>query len=425
MDKRSRLFLLAVFLLVACPPILRGQETPVPPEVRAVVEKMATTIKGVNHYRDEGKQVFEQVLGEQTSKDSIRWEAAYADGNLFRLTTHVLWFVADGERLVTCIPSGGQYAVRKIEEQSLLDMVRKEPVAKAFVTLAWTPALLLLSDDPAREYLAAFSGIEFAGEEKLGDVECIVMKANVKAAPMEDAPTSPATIWHRKQDGLILRVLVDNTEAVRKALEGRPGAPDVKKLTQMFDSGKITVNTPPKEGEFTFVPPRGAEEVKSILPRLIPPALEMFELSGRPAPDFELETLGGETVKLSELKGRVVVLDFWATWCSPCQEALPKLNKVHEEFAGEDVVILGVNAESGNRQAVARFWQDYGLTFRTLLDPEHKASGAYGASQIPYQVLIDKDGLVQGRHRGFLPGAENQLIYEIDQLLKDVSLVHK
>jgi thiol-disulfide isomerase/thioredoxin len=115
------------------------------------------------------------------------------------------------------------------------------------------------------------------------------------------------------------------------------------------------------------------------------------KLIGREAPGFNLRTSGGTAVELSALRGRVVVLIFWATWCGPCVEEIPFLEKMQSELGGSDTLLLGVNDES---ETVVRAWmKEYGRSFETTVDGK-TAVQAYGVEARPDIVVVGKDGTV-------------------------------
>jgi peroxiredoxin len=118
---------------------------------------------------------------------------------------------------------------------------------------------------------------------------------------------------------------------------------------------------------------------------------------GVKAPDFELKTLAGETVKLSDLKGKKVMLNFWATWCPPCKAEMPAMEQFHKE-AGDDVVILAVNIDP--HLDVKAFVDENGITFPIPLDAEDKVNEMYQVLSIPTTYFIDTKGNIGNKYIG-------------------------
>ncbi len=119
---------------------------------------------------------------------------------------------------------------------------------------------------------------------------------------------------------------------------------------------------------------------------------------GRPAPDFSLTTLDGETVSLAALRGKPVVLNFWATWCGPCQREMPVLQSAAQRFAGE-VVILGVD-EGEMPNVVQDFVSVYRVNFPVPLDIDQTVGDQYGVQGLPTTFFIDADGIIRHRWMG-------------------------
>ncbi|MGG3470505.1 redoxin domain-containing protein [Neobacillus pocheonensis] len=118
---------------------------------------------------------------------------------------------------------------------------------------------------------------------------------------------------------------------------------------------------------------------------------------GAKAPDFELKTLTGETVKLSSLKGKKVMLNFWATWCPPCKAEMPEMEQFYKE-KGKDIVILAVNIDP--QLDVQKFIDENKITFTIPLDTEDKVNGAYQVLSIPTTYFIDSNGIIQNKFTG-------------------------
>lgn len=118
---------------------------------------------------------------------------------------------------------------------------------------------------------------------------------------------------------------------------------------------------------------------------------------GAKAPDFELKTLSGDTVKLSDLKGKKVMLNFWATWCPPCKAEMPAMEEFHKE-AGDEVVILAVNIDP--HLDVKAFVDENGITFPIPLDEEDKVNEMYQVLSIPTTYFIDTKGNIGNKYIG-------------------------
>ncbi|WP_201715578.1 thiol-disulfide oxidoreductase ResA [Rossellomorea arthrocnemi] len=118
--------------------------------------------------------------------------------------------------------------------------------------------------------------------------------------------------------------------------------------------------------------------------------------AGDQAPDFQLETLKGETVKLSDFKGQGIFLNFWATYCPPCKEEMPYMQNQYEEFKDKGVTILAIDVGEP-KVTVDKFAKRYGLTFPILLDQNQEVLDSYGVGPIPVTFLIDEDGKVVER----------------------------
>lgn len=135
------------------------------------------------------------------------------------------------------------------------------------------------------------------------------------------------------------------------------------------------------------------------------------------APDFVLPTLDGRTVKLSDLRGQVVVMEFWATWCGPCRYSTPSLEVIYRKFRDRGVTVLLMN--QGEEASQITQWAEKRFTAPILLDQEFRVAKQYGIQGIPRLFVIDREGRIVYDKSGYRGGLESNLTAVLNQLLHD------
>lgn len=159
----------------------------------------------------------------------------------------------------------------------------------------------------------------------------------------------------------------------------------------------------------------------ALLAARLGPLLSGDPLEGRPAPEFNLSLARGDgaeegdRVRLADLRGKVVVLDFWASWCGPCKHSVPLLNRTSARFA-KQIVVYGINSESIAPAWLARIADSWGFRYPILRDPELQTQVAYGVEALPTVVVIDRDGIVRKVYHG--EPTEAALTNKINSIIK-------
>jgi peroxiredoxin len=137
-----------------------------------------------------------------------------------------------------------------------------------------------------------------------------------------------------------------------------------------------------------------------------------------PAPDFTLKSADGRNLRLAEQRGQVVLVNFWASWCGPCRQEMPHLNRLYDKYHASGFTLLAVNIDDDARtgSSTAAKW---GLKFPVLLDADKTVSKLYDLGSMPATVLIDRDGKVRYLHRGYREGTEEAYERQIRELVKE------
>lgn len=141
-------------------------------------------------------------------------------------------------------------------------------------------------------------------------------------------------------------------------------------------------------------------------------------VEGGQAPDFSLNDLDGVEVSLSNLRGKIVLLEFWATWCPPCRESIPAMNELYKKYNDKGLVLLGISVDKGQNivEDIRAFIREYSIQYPIAIDSKN-VNTLYGVYSIPTLILIDKAGKIVLKNIGFSPEMEKRLSSEIERLL--------
>ena len=198
-------------------------------------------------------------------------------------------------------------------------------------------------------------------------------------------PNGHGTYWFDPESGLVLKAAVTTLNMQGDMeMEGT--------MTSAITS--FTLNGEVADDRFVYSPPEGSRVVDTF-ERLLNPD----SMVGQMAPDISFTTFEGDTINLADLRGKVVFLDFWATWCGPCRMEMPHIQKLHEEMkdAGE-VVFLGASNESPD--TIKGWLEKNPYTFRIVMVKAEDAQGKFNVSSIPAGFVIDREGMIQAHMIG-------------------------
>jgi peroxiredoxin len=141
-------------------------------------------------------------------------------------------------------------------------------------------------------------------------------------------------------------------------------------------------------------------------------------LEGQAAPDFALKSSTGENLRLSEYRGDVVMINFWATWCGPCRQEMPLLDELYSRYQRVGFNLLGVNIDDDSRRAM-QMVDELGVKFPVLFDARKEVSKLYEVNAMPVTVIVDREGTVRYVHHGYKPGYEDKYLDQIRSLLRE------
>ena len=141
-------------------------------------------------------------------------------------------------------------------------------------------------------------------------------------------------------------------------------------------------------------------------------------LTGQAAPDFALKSSSGANLRLSEYRGDVVMVNFWATWCGPCRQEMPLLDELYSRYERVGFSLLGVNIDDDSRKAMNMI-AELGVSFPVLFDARKEVSQLYEVDAMPVTVLIDREGTIRYVHHGYKPGYEDKYLDQIRSLLRE------
>lgn len=274
------------------------------------------------------------------------------------------------------------------------------------------PSLLLaVVVDAAAEVLEGVTKVEKGQDVRIGEAAFPTLKVTAPKGVEVTMAIDPAT-------HLLRQVTTGLAGSLREQ-----GQPDAARMLVTIDYTTVEAGSAIADERFAWAAPQGAKDVTArAAPGLMadrPEGPDAFAkaLEGKAAPDFTLKGMDGKDVKLSALKGSVVLLDFWATWCGPCVQSLPKLNKLYDGHKEAGLKAFAVNVKE-EKEEVEAFVTKSKLTIPVLLDTEGKTGELYKYPGIPATLVVAKDGTVKRAVIGSGPKNHEAIEKAIEEALK-------
>ena len=153
-----------------------------------------------------------------------------------------------------------------------------------------------------------------------------------------------------------------------------------------------------------------------LLSMVVSPA-SASNISGK-APEFTLKSRSGQNLRLSDYRGQVLLINFWASWCGPCRQEMPLLEDLYKRYNKLGFTILGVNVDTDSTKA-NNYLRDISVTFPIMYDTTNAVSKSYNVNAMPTTVIVDKNGNMRFLHQGYKPGYEKEYKKQVIQLIKE------
>ncbi len=382
-----------------------------------LVAEMATAYEQANTYSDTGQCRLQFEQGGNKVDETFQFAAIYEKPNRLRLHCYDGIYLSDGKQVYASI---GQLPnqVLQIEapdELTLNEVFEEVTLATALGAggagiVGIAPQLtLLLTDNFVDNITLDAEEPVFLDDAKIGAVTCRRVRYS--------RPDGALILWIDPQT-LVLRRIEYPTEALRQHLEQQAPVSNLR-LTADFTDAQL--NQPIADVAFQYEVPADAKLVKVFDTRvLIPEPQAPSELLGKKIDNFEFQTLDGQRVDLNSLNGKIAVFDFWATWCKPCLEGLPRLQQVYEQYKDNpNVQFFAVSTDTSDvdNDAVRKRLAEIGVTIPVLRDPEVAARDVFSVEGIPNMFVLGPDGSVQHNEVGANPNLPAVLPNYIDRLL--------
>ncbi|MGH7724941.1 MAG: redoxin domain-containing protein [Candidatus Eiseniibacteriota bacterium] len=369
-----------------------------PPTAQQILSRTADNYRGVARYAFEGVLRTDMTYQGQYQNISVDVRGAFERPGKYRLMLESQAgssaFVSDGDSVTTYSGQLGQY--------SRSPWVAPNPGGRHSL-----PGFDPGGGHPFSGYERMDENLVSASVERMDTLEVggrqapawVVSVAYDPASIGSDSLTTiqGKTFWIDARTGHVLR---DAVVIQRHS----PGVADTLTMRQSADYKVTSWDEPLPDTTFAFRPPAGSVPVAQIGAGGAVAAAGDGKWSGKAAVDFTLPDLAGKSHKLSAQKGKVVLVNFWATWCGPCRREMPEIQKLYDEFKGKGLSVYGVNCSESTAKA-KNYVTNNKYTFPILLDTSGAVQEQYGVEGIPTVLIVDRAGTVSAHYVGAQSGA--------------------
>lgn len=406
-------------------------------DASALIKKISDKYKSLRTYSDIEKQLITIKTGSEVKNTEVDIQVIFEQPNkfiyMFQQNQLILNIISDGTSLYEYLPLRSEYT--KTESPlaingliSALSDLEMSAIDKKFISI-------ILSENPDKTMMNNVTDVQLLADEEINGIAMKVI--------LFKQPTSEFKLLIDSQNNVIRKMILtvnDMFEYLKETTSGAKldeSAASREKLKSIslkieWIVRKLFLNTKLAEDTFKFIPPESAKKV-ALLSVSEPTSNEQIKkgnviiekeqikpkvskASAGNAPKFSLETLYGNTFNLDDLNGKIVILDFWATWCPPCRKELPLINEFYNSYGNtNDVILLTVNSEN-ELQKVKDFIKEKNYDFPVLLDNDGKVASEYGVEGIPCVFVIDKDGNIDKKYLGYDPEIINVLESDVQRL---------
>lgn len=376
-----------------------------------ILDRMITAYRDAKSYSDHGQLRFHAVVNGKNVNHTLPFMLAMERPNKLRMEVYDATIVSNSEGFFGSIESIPNQVMQKpaLEKITIFSLFSDMSLAKTWmevnvdgIIIPFPPAQvqLLFWNNPLKELLA--------GVEKIGLLDTGEIDGHVCHRIRFVRPDGVGTYWIDSKT-YVLRRYVMPTGFVSEQLS-RAGRVDSVSLVAEFTNAQLNGKIQPIA--FQLEIPKGAEIVEQFLPKPI-------RMLGQKAPNLQFVGLDGKPVDIESLKGKVVVLDFWATWCGPCRESLPYTDKIYQQFKDNPKVAffaVSVDEPETNNEQLKKTFQQLKVNIPILRDPD-KTAAALQFNAIPTMYVIGMNGILQVCNIGGDPKLAEGVLAKIDALL--------